>query len=160
MTTDNDNTRENIPEDNHPSPEQQWADRLGVTPPPVPSPQTPPPTPQQPAPENPAPEQPQAPRSPRTPFRGFPLRNETPENTEPMPPTFLVWSILCTLLCCFIPGIVAIFFSAQVSSRYYAGDIESARKSSRRAEIWIIVSFVLGLITNTLYLPVMMFGGF
>lgn len=79
-----------------------------------------------------------------------------PKPTEPMPPTFLVLSIICTLLCCFIPGIVAIIFSSMVSSRYYAGDIEGAKRASRTAEIWIIVSFVLGVLSATLYIPLMM----
>lgn len=79
---------------------------------------------------------------------------------EPMPPTFLVWSIVTTILCCTVPGIVAIIYSAQVSSKFYQGDMEGARRSSRRAEIWIIVSFVLGVLSNTLYFPLMIAGGF
>lgn len=77
---------------------------------------------------------------------------------EPMPSTWLVWSVVCTILCCFVPGIVAIIQSSKVSSRYYAGDIEGAKKASRRAEVWIIISFVLGVISNTLYLPLTIAG--
>ena len=72
---------------------------------------------------------------------------------EPMPNTYLVWSILATILCCFIPGVVAIVFSSMVSSRYYAKDYEGARRASVRAQAWIIASVVLGLITATVYLP-------
>lgn len=79
---------------------------------------------------------------------------------EPMPPTFLVWSVVATILCCFIPGIVAIINSAKVSSKYYAGDIEGARRASRNAEIWIIISFVLGVISNTLIVPLQLAGLF
>lgn len=84
---------------------------------------------------------------------GFPQQNQ-----EPMPSTYLVWSIVCTILCCFIPGIVAIIFSSQVSTKYYAGDLEGAKRASRNAEIWIIVSFVLGVLTATLYWPIMLFS--
>ncbi len=77
-----------------------------------------------------------------------------------MPPTYLVWSVVTTILCCLIPGIVAIIFSAQVSSKFYQGDIEGARRASRNAEIWIIISFVLGVLSNTLYLPLMIAGAF
>lgn len=80
-------------------------------------------------------------------------RSHRHEENQPMPSTYLIWAILTTIFCCFIPGIVAIVFSSQVSSRYYAGDIEGAKKSSRNAEIWIIVSIVLGVLTATLYLP-------
>lgn len=75
-----------------------------------------------------------------------------------MPSTWLVWSVICTILCCFIPGIVAIVQSAKVSSKYYSGDIEGAKRASHNAEIWIIVSFVLGVISNTIYLPLTIAG--
>lgn len=87
------------------------------------------------------------------------MRTEAPAEREPMPPTYLVWSIVATLLCCFIPGVVAIIFSAMVSSRYFAGDTEGARRASRMAEIWIILSIVLGIVTFTLYIPMMMIAG-
>lgn len=83
---------------------------------------------------------------------------EKEEEPSPMPPTWLIWSVLVTVFCCFIPGIIAIIFSSQVSSRYYAGDIQGAWRSSRTAEIWIIISFVLGVLSATLYLPFMLLG--
>lgn len=70
---------------------------------------------------------------------------------EPMPPTYLLWSILATILCCFIPGIVAIIFSSMVSSKYYARDYEGARRASRMAEYWIIASIVLGVVAAPFY---------
>lgn len=72
---------------------------------------------------------------------------------EPMPPTYLLWSILTTICCCFIPGIAAIVFSSMVSTRYSRGDIEGAKRASRMAEIWIIISFVLGVLSASLYIP-------
>lgn len=75
---------------------------------------------------------------------------------EAMPPTHLIWSVLCTICCCFIPGIVAIIMSSKVSSRYYAGDIDGAKRASRAAEWWIIASFVLGVMSATLYVPISM----
>lgn len=79
------------------------------------------------------------------------------ETEEPMPKTYLLWAVLATVLCCLIPGIVAIVFSSSVSSRYYAGDIEGARRASQRAQIWIIVSIVCGIIWGTLYFPLTLF---
>lgn len=72
---------------------------------------------------------------------------------EAMPPSYLIWSILTTILCSTIPGIVAILFSARVSSLFYSGDIEGARRASRNAEIWIIISFCIGVLSATLYVP-------
>ena len=71
----------------------------------------------------------------------------------PMPPTYMVWAIISTICCCLPAGIVAIVYSSSVSSKYFARDYEGARRASRRAEIWIIVSIVTGVIINALYLP-------
>lgn len=171
-----------------PTPEKEWASALNIqfTPPKVP--QTPPDLPKveipvdeikeiDVLPENP--ENPEAGDRGYTPHdQGYPhhhgysqqnpgyfydnQRREREDNhrrePEPMPSTWLIWSVLVTVFCCFIPGIIAIIFSSQVSSKYYAGDYEGARRSSRLAEIWIIVSFVLGVLTATLYVPLMMIG--
>lgn len=81
-----------------------------------------------------------------------------PEWREPMPPTYMLWAILSTLCCCIIPGVVAIYFSTMVSSRYYQRDYEGARRASRKAEIWIIASIVLGVVSAALYFPFALLG--
>ena len=60
-----------------------------------------------------------------------------PSVRPPMPPTYLVWSILVTIFLCRIAGIVAIVYSIQVSSRYYAGNYEGAAYASRQARWWV-----------------------
>src|SRR5687768_13414206 len=45
-----------------------------------------------------------------------------PSLGEP-PPTYLLQGILCTLCCCLPIGIVALIFSAQVKSKFAAGDV-------------------------------------
>lgn len=158
-----------VPEDENPTPESEWADALNIrfTPPKVPT--TPPVVPGSEIPKqidnpdeivdirplNPVNEDLQRDNYSRD-FQGH--EHHRHEKEEPMPSTWLIWSILVTVLCCFIPGIIAIIFSSQVSSKYYAGDIEGARRSSRMAEIWIIVSFVLGVLSATLYIPFMFLG--
>ena len=134
-----------------PTPESEWADALKIqfTPPKVP---------------NTPPEVPNAPQqSPFQPFWRPKTEKYKPDAThhhnEPMPSTYLIWSILATVFCCFIPGIIAIIFSSMVSSKYYIGDIEGSRRASRMAEIWIIVSVVLGVVAATLYLPFMFLAG-
>lgn len=149
-------------EDEKPTMESEWADALKIqyTPPKVPG--TPPEIPRQddysvPPVPNREPEsngyynrQEFSNQEPR-------YRNEHHHrDNEPMPSTWLIWSILVTVFCCFIPGIIAIIFSSQVSSKYYAGDLEGAKRASYMAEVWIIVSVVLGVLAATLYLPFMM----
>lgn len=131
--------------------EEEWAETLGMSFDPEEAerrsaPVPPPFRPRQQGPGMPLPGQQPADRQPR-PDELPPIRPEV------MPKTFLVWSILATICCCLPAGIVAIIFSASVSSKYYAADYEGARRASRNAEIWIIVSIVAGIITNALYLP-------
>lgn len=134
---------EQKPTETEPTLESEWANALKIQYVPPTVPMTPP--------EVPKMEEPRSREEPR-------FREESNKNREPMPSTWLIWSILVTVFCCFIPGIVAIIFSSQVTSRYFAGDIEGAKRSSRNAEIWIIISVVAGVIAATLYLPFMLLG--
>lgn len=70
-----------------------------------------------------------------------------------MPATYMLWSIVATILCCLPAGVAAIVYSAQVSSKFYAQDYDGARRCSRNAEIWIIASIVTGVIFNAFYMP-------
>ncbi len=81
-----------------------------------------------------------------------------PMTQEPMPQTYLVWSVLATVLCCLIPGVVAIVYSTMVSSKYYAKDYAGARRASEMAQYWIIASVVLGVITAAIYFPLSIIG--
>lgn len=71
-----------------------------------------------------------------------------------VPKSHMTAAILTTILCCTIPGVVAIVYAASVNSRLAAGDVEGARRASSKAEGWAIASFVLGLLSATLWLPV------
>lgn len=89
----------------------------------------------------------------QTPPPAFNTPQATALPAEPMPRNWFLLSVLVTILCCFIPGILAIIYSTRVSNLYYKGDIEGSRRASRNAEIWIIVSFCLGVLSATLYMP-------
>lgn len=67
-------------------------------------------------------------------------------DVPPMPPTYLIWSILATVLCCLVPGIIAILYSNRVSTAYFNGDYDKARRCSEMAEWWIMISIVAGLV--------------
>ena len=66
-------------------------------------------------------------------------------------PTYLVQSILVTVLCCLIPGIVAIVKAAQVKAKLRAGDYEGAVRASNSARGWCWASLWLGLAWLVLY---------
>lgn len=60
-----------------------------------------------------------------------------PSVPPPKPPTYLVWSILVTIFISRIIGIIALVYSVQVSSCYYAGNYEGAAHASRQARRWV-----------------------
>jgi len=59
-------------------------------------------------------------------------------------PNYLVWSILTTVFCCLIGGIVAIVYSSQVNTKLARGDVEGAKASARSAKNWIIANVIIG----------------
>ena len=61
---------------------------------------------------------------------------------EPTPyvPNHLIWAIAATIFCCLPAGIIAIVYAAQVNGMLDAGDYSGARRASRNAKIWAIVS--------------------
>ncbi len=113
-----------------------------VTPPPVPQPPVPQPPelqhamPQSPMPQPPMPQPPVAP--------------------EAEAPTNLVWAVIATVMCCQITGVIAIVYGAMTSSANSAGNYEKARRYSDIAQIWVMVSIVLGLIYMPIALLMMM----
>lgn len=72
-----------------------------------------------------------------------------PEGAE-IPPSYLAWSIIVTVICCIPLGIPAIIFSAKTRQAISRGDLVGARKSSDTAQWCIILAIVLGLITMPL----------
>lgn len=74
------------------------------------------------------------------------------------PPNHLVWAILTTLFCCLPAGIVAIVYSAQVDSRYTAGDYNGAVDASNKAKMWSVISAVTLLVLVMLYLILAFIG--
>lgn len=143
------------PENTEPTADEEWAETLKInfTPPKIQT--TPPPVPE----ETIQPETNLKPDfSQQFSYDNNQTHDRNENSDEPMPSTYLIWSVLAAVFCCFIPGIVAIIFSSQVSSRYYSGDIEGAKRASKNAQIWIIVSVVLGILFATLYVPLMFIG--
>lgn len=128
--------------------DKEWADRLGMeyTPPTPPPPFNP---------ENIEPsENPENPVSPN-PASPNPGATGAPDpymSAPPMPQNYLLWSILAAIFCCTVPAIVAIIYGSIVSTKYWSRDYEGAQRASHTAEIWIIVSIVLGVISFPLSL--------
>ena len=86
------------------------------------------------------------------PYRTYAPGEPMPGERPAMPPTYLVWAILATLCCCLPGGIVALVYSSRVSPLYNSGDYEGARRASERAGLWVIISFVAGIIWAPFYI--------
>ena len=69
----------------------------------------------------------------------LPTRHDDLGRTAP-PKTWLVESIVATILCCLPFGIAGIVNASPVESRFYAGDYEGAERASRQAAKWTKVS--------------------
>ena len=75
-----------------------------------------------------------------------------PQVTIPArPKTWLVESILVTILCCLPFGIVGIIFAAKVNSLYDQTKYEEAKRTSANAKRWTIIGFTIGLVFGLFY---------
>ena len=103
----------------------------------------------QPQPPFPQPEQPQA---------GY----HSVFDTQPAPSpvkgsTYLVWSILVTLICCLPLGIPAIVFAAKIDNCNARGDFAAAAQNAQRAKNFCIWGAIVSVIFCILYLAFMTF---
>jgi hypothetical protein len=65
--------------------------------------------------------------------------------TMPEPPSHRRMTIVSAVLSLWLfGGGIAMYFSRQVGRRYQAGDLEGARRASRKAKVWGIVGMVVG----------------
>lgn len=74
-------------------------------------------------------------------------------------PTYLVPSILVTLFCCQVCGIVAIVFSAIAMGKNSSGDYEGAQKAASTAKLWNWIGFGIGFVFVLIYAALMVVGG-
>lgn len=73
-------------------------------------------------------------------------QTQVAEDAEERPSTYLVWSIIVTILCCIPFGVVAIIYSSKAGRKADMGDYKGARKAAEVAEWMIILAITLGLV--------------
>ena len=91
---------------------------------------------------------------------GLPARAMQPHPPLHHVPTYLVQSILVTICCCMPFGIPAIVYSAQVSGKLQAGDVNGAIEASNKAKMWAWISFAAGALVGVLYFLAALASGF
>lgn len=92
--------------------------------------------------------------------------NQTAAGPEPLvrhqqgekPSTYLVLSIIVTILCCLPFGIIGIIYASKVDSCWNAGNFHEARENSRKAKTWALVGLVLGFVTYLIYILLIFLG--
>lgn len=75
------------------------------------------------------------------------------------PKTWMVESILVTILCCLPLGIVGIVNASKVNSLFSAGDYAGAQKASAEAGKWTKIGAGIGAVGIILYIIVLIMGG-
>ena len=75
------------------------------------------------------------------------------QGQRPMKPdNYLVWAILCTILCCLPLGIVSIIYSSKVDGLYNAGDFAGAEDASKKAKNYAMWGAIISAIVIVLYI--------
>ncbi|OBG65655.1 MULTISPECIES: CD225/dispanin family protein [unclassified Mycobacterium] len=62
------------------------------------------------------------------------------------PDNYLVWAILCTVLCCLPFGIVSIVYSTKVSGLWSQGRYAEAQAAADSAKKWAIIGAIVGVV--------------
>ncbi|HIZ85340.1 MAG TPA: CD225/dispanin family protein [Candidatus Coprenecus stercoravium] len=75
-----------------------------------------------------------------------------------MPPTYLVLSILVTILCCLPFGIIGIVYASKVDSYWSAGRVDEAYAYSRKARKWSLAGILLSVVLLIVYLILILIG--
>ena len=71
---------------------------------------------------------------------------QQPQSQRPVKPdNYLVWAILCTILCCLPFGIVSIVYAAKVDGLYSQGDYQAAQEASEKAKKWAMWGAIIGV---------------
>ncbi len=78
--------------------------------------------------------------------------------TPAKPKNYLVESILVTIFCCLIFGIIGIVNASKVNSEYNAGNYEAAMEASKNAKKWTLWGFIIGALIGVAYFILVMAG--
>ena len=83
------------------------------------------------------------------------------ENGTP-PHNNLVWTILCTVLCCLPLGIVSIIKSTSVNTLWAQGQYDAARQAAADAKkfaMWGAIASAIGIVLYIIFIVVLGVGG-
>ncbi|XP_039543350.1 proline rich transmembrane protein 1B [Pimephales promelas] len=67
------------------------------------------------------------------------------EEQTPVPKDYLVESLLVTIFCCIMSGLVAVMYSYETRAALTRGDIREAEKTSQKARLLVMFSLMFGI---------------
>ncbi|MFI6428005.1 CD225/dispanin family protein [Promicromonospora sp. NPDC050880] len=73
-----------------------------------------------------------------------------PAQLQYPPRTYLLFSVLVTIFCFFPTGLVALFSAMRVNALWKAQQHDKARKASRRARNWGLLTLAIGIVVMVL----------
>lgn len=73
---------------------------------------------------------------------------------QEVPESYLVWTILATVLCCVPFGAVGIYFSTRVQRYWQMGQYADAADASKKAKMWAIIAAVTGIVLAVAYVVI------
>ncbi|MEZ0351486.1 CD225/dispanin family protein [Mycobacterium sp. pR1184] len=91
--------------------------------------------------------QPQQPGWQQPPQPGWPAQQPGAWPGQQEPDNYLVWAILCTVLCCLPFGIISLVYSNKVSGLWAQGRVAEAQEASSNAKKWAIIGAIAGGVT-------------
>ncbi len=81
-----------------------------------------------------------------------------PPATETAGRVSFVGPILVTVFCCVIGGVVSMVYAAQANTAAAGGNLEAAVRYRHNAQVWMWVTFGLGLVGSVLYFGFILVG--
>ncbi|MCA2241295.1 CD225/dispanin family protein [Mycobacterium sp. WUMAC-067] len=78
---------------------------------------------------------------------------------QPEPENYLVWAILCTVLCCLPLGIVSIVYSNKVSGLWAQGRYAEAQEAANNAKKWAIIGAIVGVVAAVIFVLIYVVAG-
>ncbi|MBN3303599.1 PRRT1 protein, partial [Amia calva] len=83
-----------------------------------------------------------------------------PEHRQ-VPKDYLVESLLVTIFCCLISGLIAVMYSYETRSALGRGDLMDAQRSSQKARSMVLFSLLFGVFVSVswvIYVVVALYG--
>ncbi|KAM6243539.1 proline rich transmembrane protein 1B isoform 2-T3 [Porphyrio hochstetteri] len=88
-------------------------------------------------------------RLPYTTYEGMPSPGPlSPSRGQRLPKDYTVESVLVTIFCCLLTGVIALFYSQETRAALSRGDMAQANVASKKAQSLVLFSLLFGLFAS------------